>query len=183
MATDVAVVLSQSQARALTYRIRKAGDEFAALLLEAHDGEAWRALGYESWTAYVEAEFEFTRRRSYQLLDQGRVNQRYTDALGEPVHLNEREARVLKDVPPPMPMPTEQPSEAVQRALAEQRAVPKPTSRGGNVRGLDGLIASIRSLNERLESLADERASDEPLTLDLTRSLQRIASTIEGLLR
>lgn len=43
------------------------------LLLEAHDRHAWRVLGYDSWGEYVRTEFDMSRSRSYQLLDQARV--------------------------------------------------------------------------------------------------------------
>ena len=45
------------------------------LLLEAHNRQAWKVLGYDSWGEYVHTEFDMSRSRSYQLLDQANVTQ------------------------------------------------------------------------------------------------------------
>lgn len=63
-------------ADAITARIRNAGEQFGALLLEAHDGRAWKLKGYKSWEAYAAAEFGFARAKSYRLLTTERVNQK-----------------------------------------------------------------------------------------------------------
>jgi hypothetical protein len=60
-------------ARALTERIRRATRHVCLLLLEAHERRVWLALGYRSWEQYVRQEFGFSRTRSYELLDQGRI--------------------------------------------------------------------------------------------------------------
>ena len=49
------MLLDEKAARALTERIHKAGTDFGALVLEAYEGEAWRVLGYASWTVYIKA--------------------------------------------------------------------------------------------------------------------------------
>lgn len=67
------IPLDEHRARQLTERIRDAAEELWALLLEAHEGRAWAALGYPSWEAYVRAEFDMSRSHSYRMLDQARV--------------------------------------------------------------------------------------------------------------
>ncbi|MGW1468481.1 hypothetical protein ACWCPT_29565 [Streptomyces sp. NPDC002308] len=55
---DIATVsLSREQAQELTTRIQAAIEDAWALICEAYTTRAWCALGYESWDAYVEAEF------------------------------------------------------------------------------------------------------------------------------
>jgi hypothetical protein len=135
-----AVMLSNEGARALTERIRVATTELAKLLAEAHDGEAWRALGYTSWSAYIDGEFDFNRRRSYQLLHQAKTIEVLSEAAGEAVAVTEREARSIAGR---LPETAErvaaavgaghEPSEAVKRALEEQRnggwkPTPKPAT-------------------------------------------------------
>jgi len=66
-------VLDESEARALTTRIKDAAQQMALLLLEAYERRAAPALGYPTWEAYVQGEFGLSRSRSYELLDQGRV--------------------------------------------------------------------------------------------------------------
>lgn len=65
--------LSKDEAVALTADIRETGEELFRKLHRAHEGNAWKALGYESWAAYIAAEFDFTRRNADKLVVQGRV--------------------------------------------------------------------------------------------------------------
>lgn len=177
--TTAVVVLSASAAKTLTERIRKAGEDFGRLLLDAHEGEAWRVMGYATWQDYIAAEFTFTRDASYKLLTQARVER----AVGEPVSGKEA-ARVYRAIHASGETLPSEPSPAVQRLLAEQREVqpiPKPSARGHAVRGLPGLIISVRALDETLGRIADERSAEDDLPPDLTRVLQRLATTIEGL--
>jgi hypothetical protein len=92
--------LEPDQARALTETIRSAADVLWVLISRAHAGKAWLALGYESWADYVEAEFDMSRSRSYQLLDQARVVREIEAAVpqGTRVMLSEAAARDLKGV-------------------------------------------------------------------------------------
>jgi hypothetical protein len=68
-------ILGRDEAKELTERIKKGFHETTLLMLEAHRRGAWRALGYPSWERYARQEFGFSRSRSYQLLDHGRVLQ------------------------------------------------------------------------------------------------------------
>jgi hypothetical protein len=74
--------LEEGAARALTERIRSATRQVCILLLEAHEGQAWLALGYRTWELYVRREFGLSRSRSYELLDQARVIQAVSSAAG-----------------------------------------------------------------------------------------------------
>lgn len=91
-------VLDSVGARALTERIRQAAGELWSLLAEAHDREAWRALGYASFKAYVEGEFSMHRVTAYRLIDQARVVAALAEASGvaHALHVSQREARDLK---------------------------------------------------------------------------------------
>ena len=60
-------------ARQVTDQIKTATEEVVKLLHQAQDEELWRHLGYSSWKAYIDPEFEFSTRRSYQLLRYDRV--------------------------------------------------------------------------------------------------------------
>jgi hypothetical protein len=63
------VEMTKSCARDLTDRIKAAVDDVADMLHRAHEGRAWAALGYESWKAYCETEFQMSKQHSYRLLD------------------------------------------------------------------------------------------------------------------
>lgn len=78
-----ATLLDKADATALTQRIRTAAEGVRDMLLEAHDRQAWKALGYNSWSAYVRGEFDMGRAHSYRLLNHGRVIKAIGDATGK----------------------------------------------------------------------------------------------------
>jgi hypothetical protein len=92
--------LNEDDARALTETIRSAADVLWVLIARAHAGKAWSAMGYDSWADYVGSEFNMSRSRSYQLLDQGRIVREIESAVpgGTKINLSESAARDLKGV-------------------------------------------------------------------------------------
>lgn len=93
--------LTADEARALTTEIQQSAERTHALLLRAHEGEAWAALGYDSWRDYATTEFSMSQSRAYQLLDQARVVRAIESASDSTnVELpNEAQARELARVP------------------------------------------------------------------------------------
>ncbi|MGH3499335.1 MAG: DUF5131 family protein [Nocardioidaceae bacterium] len=88
-------------ARELTDRIKSAAEDLYALLLEAHEGQAWSALGYDSWRDYAMTEFGMGQSRAYQLLDQARII-REIEAASDSTNVerpNEGQARELARIP------------------------------------------------------------------------------------
>lgn len=92
--------LTTEQAVKLTETIRNASEVLWVLLSRAHAGKAWLALGYASWESYVYSEFDMSRSRSYQLLDQARVIREIEAAVpaGTQIHMSEAAARDLRGV-------------------------------------------------------------------------------------
>lgn len=95
---NAVTVMTKDEARALTDQIRGAINQAWDLLLSAYEQRAWASLGYASWEAYVRGEFDISRRRSYQLIDQGNVIRAIESAVCTTVHITEREARDIKPV-------------------------------------------------------------------------------------
>lgn len=92
-----ATPLDIRRARTLTDKIKKAADGLWRLIEEAHTSRAWAVLGYKSWAQYVTAEFDMSKQRSYQLLDQAKVTRELEEATGaKGVVIPERAARLLK---------------------------------------------------------------------------------------
>ncbi len=96
-------------ARTVTEQIKDAVDSLWQLLDQMQSEELWRHLGYESWKAYVEAEFDFGVRRSYQLLHHGKLlkelQARTNVHGGDEIHISEEESRGIDpnaDVPEQM---------------------------------------------------------------------------------
>lgn len=97
---DLTTPLSVEDARELTEHIRSTADVLWVLLARAHTGRAWAALGYPSFAAYVQAEFDISRSRAYQILDQARVIKAIEAAApdGTVLNISEAAARDLKSV-------------------------------------------------------------------------------------
>lgn len=89
--------LTETQARRLTERIKKASSDLWRLLKESHDKEAWRTLGYESWIAYVEVECGLAKSHAYRLLRHASVVSALESATDSPAGewLSERDTRDL----------------------------------------------------------------------------------------
>lgn len=59
--TDPVVLVTEIDARTLTDRIKVAVEGTWLLIQEAYTSRAWAALGYDTWDAYVDAEFRTAR--------------------------------------------------------------------------------------------------------------------------
>lgn len=65
--------MTREEAVALTERIRRTQDEWCRLVYEAHERQAWKAMGYRGWTEYVYAELPMSKSRAYQLLARAKI--------------------------------------------------------------------------------------------------------------
>lgn len=92
--------LTYDDARLLTEYIRSTADALYVLLHRAHTGKAWKALGYSSFAAYAKSEFDISKSRAYQLLNQAKLVDEITYALpeGATVTISEAVARDLKSM-------------------------------------------------------------------------------------
>lgn len=88
--------LPREDAERLTKDIQATTTALYVLLKRAHDTKAWISMGYNSWTEYIEKEFDFSRARSYQLINQANVIEEIHEASGTPLYITEREARDIK---------------------------------------------------------------------------------------
>lgn len=95
---EVVSLLDEREARDLTDRIKGHAETLWALLLEAHDRQAWKALGYSSWREYATTEFDMSQSTAYEILTQGRVIREIETASGISgvPEISGREARDLK---------------------------------------------------------------------------------------
>lgn len=90
--------MSEIEAREITEAIRSATTATYILLAQAHEGKAFKALGYETWAEYVKEEFEISPQRSYQLLDLSKAINLIESATpeGTTIKLTEAQARDIK---------------------------------------------------------------------------------------
>lgn len=95
-AQEVSILITKEEAAKLTQDIKSTSTALYVLLKKAHDTKAFIALGYNTWSEYIEKEFEFSRTRSYQLINQANVIDEINDASGEVLYITERDARSIK---------------------------------------------------------------------------------------
>lgn len=89
--------ITVAQAKELTGRIKRSAEDVCRLLEEAHERKAWQPLGYKSWKAYVDSEFDMSKQRAYQLLNYATVRKALEVTTGSTtVDLSERQARRIK---------------------------------------------------------------------------------------
>jgi hypothetical protein len=137
--TQLEFQLTDVEARQLTDDIKETADQLWKLLLRAYEGKAWKALGYPTWEAYTNAEFDMSRDYAYKVLRQGRVIRALEEAVNvynciqeEPVSLHLKEyqtrqiapiietvtARIQEEV---IDVPREQVQEIVAKVVQEER--------------------------------------------------------------
>lgn len=95
---EVPEEMSKEQAREITESIKAASVAVYVLIAKAHEGKAYKALGYESFESYVKTEFDLSRNRAYQLLNLSNTVKAIESATpdGTEVKLTEIQARDIK---------------------------------------------------------------------------------------
>jgi hypothetical protein len=112
------ITVTVEQATAITEAIRSATQGLYLLIQRAHSHKIYTVLGYTTWEEYVNKEFNISRGRSYQLLNQAKVIEEISEAAGTPVYLTEREARAIKDA---LPEITQQIAEDTEGCSPEEK--------------------------------------------------------------
>jgi len=137
MTSAVVAPCTLKQAQALTVRIQTMQADLYDLVTEAHDRDAWKVLGYDSFGAYAEQELSIGRSQAYRLIDQARVIGAVSEAyqISGTAGISERAAQQLKahlevlraNVTAAVEAadPGEEPAAAL-RAVAETRAAVGP---------------------------------------------------------
>ncbi|TAK64049.1 MAG: hypothetical protein EPO22_06105 [Dehalococcoidia bacterium] len=92
--------MTKAEARAATDAIKTATARLWELLLAAYEGEAWRALDYESWRAWAVAEFDYSQSYAYRMLDGARVIAALSEAAGGVSPVGEIPERMAREIKP-----------------------------------------------------------------------------------
>lgn len=90
--------MTEDEATEITGAIRSTITATYVLLYRAHEGKAYKALGYGSWKEYIAGEFDFSVQRSYQLLDLAKTVEVIESVApgGTDLSLTEAQARDIK---------------------------------------------------------------------------------------
>lgn len=98
-------MMTSEEARKRVTAINAGMNNLRAQIIDFHDREGWKALGYDSWTACVESEFEVGRRQIFYQLKAAQVEKNINDSLKSQCNsctesLPERTLRPLTSLPP-----------------------------------------------------------------------------------
>lgn len=171
--------MSEARAQEITEAIRATASVTFALLAQAHQHKAHKALGYDTWEEYVRHEFDMSAQRSYQLLDLHKVIAEIETVVpdGTTIKLTEAQARDIKRELPRLTEEVERavedgedPEDAVNRVVDEIRTERgKDDADGGEAKkeALDS--AKQEGYQSGLEAAADallEEAAGESATLE-----------------
>lgn len=90
--------MTKAAAEEVTEAIKSYATATWVLVKRAHDGKAWKSLGYSTWADYVKTEFDMSASRSYQLINQADVIASLEDAAptGTKLLLTEAQTRDIK---------------------------------------------------------------------------------------
>lgn len=141
-------VMSREDAERITTAIESAATATYALLVSAHEGKAYIALGYPTWESYVHDRFSMSTQRSYQLLDLGKVTSALEEVVpaGTQVRLTEAQAR---DIKRELPLITEKVKERTEGADPDTAAAE-----------VDALIAEAREQQKADRAVIAAKAKD-----------------------
>lgn len=111
--------MTMDEARSITETIKSTMTATYLLVVQAHEGKAYKALGYDTWESYVNQEFDFSVSRSYQLLRMNDVIKEIENVSpeGTTVKLTEAQAR---DIKKHLPELTEKIKEATVESTPEE---------------------------------------------------------------
>lgn len=85
--------LTADEARRLTAEAMGRIERLGEILLVLHERRGYIALGYKTWSSYVDKELDLSRSRSYQILNRARLVREITDGVGEHINLADKLAR------------------------------------------------------------------------------------------
>lgn len=184
--------MSEEEAEEITEAIRSAATATYVLIARAHAQKAHIAMGYETWAEYVNAEFDMSAARSYQLLNMSKVVEEIEAASpeGTEVKLTEAQARDIKRELPKITerikeetreLPPEEASEAVKRVIEEERADKRAEEKAKKAREAELEEARKEARNEAIEEITDQfLEADRPNALTDKAETEMMKVEVEG---
>jgi hypothetical protein len=98
-------MMTQEQARQRVNAINSGINNLRMQILDFHDREGWKALGYDSWTACVEKEFEQGRRYIFYQLQAAQIEKNINDSAKSQCTMVHSEGEGEDNPPFPEPIP------------------------------------------------------------------------------
>lgn len=153
-------LMTAAEAESITTKINESAGALCDLLAEAHDREAWRALGFDTWASYATERLQVSRQRSYQLIDQSRAKATLSAAVSTMVDISERAAREIKPKLKKVAKDAKRrvakgvsPKAAVRAAVSAARKPPKPAAPKARaaVKVRDKVVGHIKPVSTTLD--------------------------------
>lgn len=180
-------VMTHDAAVELTNQIRSTVDATYVLIYRAYKGKCWKALDYDSWGDYVTKEFDMSRSRSYQLINQAQIVQEIEQSVpeGTKVTISEAQARDIEHVIPKITeklkakTANQTPKEAaksIKEAVNEVRAEKKASKEGISVTDGDDLDREARKAEA--QDPANRRPNEKSSLDDTIEEQEPIDTTV-----
>ena len=101
MTTHIVILMTADEARSCADDIKNQTGKLRTLVHDFYTREGWRALGYESFAACAEAEFDRSYQHLYRLVSATELERELSDysPTGETIQLPETHARILNRLP------------------------------------------------------------------------------------
>jgi len=147
--------LTVEQSKDITERIRTTTNVLYLLIKRAHAGKAHKALGYDNFEAYVNAEFNMSRSYAYKLLNQANIIAAIEEKApeGTQIHVGDATARSLKKVLPEL------------LSEVEEKTAGLSADEAGDV--IEDVINNMREQKRQAdEDALDDEDGDEPRQFD-----------------
>ena len=119
--------MSADEARTATDEAKGLAEDLWRRLYVLHEREAWRALGYETWAAYVAAEFDMSKRRVNQLVAHARIVLAIEGQVGTTVPTSEQPTERATRAISSDPAAVARVRRMVRRGVSPRLAVDKAT--------------------------------------------------------
>lgn len=174
-------VMSEAAARRLTEKIRRAVESIDTMLLEAYEGRAHDALGYDTWDRYVKTEFGLSRSEGYRKLDQAKVTRELVNATGlsrgKDIAVSAKQATYLRG---DLPTATAEVAAAVATGVpvteAVKAAVKARTGPGGKV-----MPATSRETNGQAAPARRKLTDDEEIMAAGAELREQLLAWVDGI--
>lgn len=147
--------MSKQAAEQITNAIRSYATATWVLVKRAHDGKAWKSLGYSTWAEYVATEFDMSKSRSYQLINQAEVINALEMVVpeGTQVLLTEAQTRDIKKELP--------------RITEKVKAATQDDEPGVAAQKLNDIVEAERAAIKNDATATDDDGSDDGLDDDV----------------
>lgn len=199
------MALSESEARKLTEELKVEKEHYHELFLKAHEGKAWKNLGYYDFRSWALQELGISESVAYELLRQGKVIQALvTESHGSSLEYSAFAEKSSDDTVTQreiLPLPSKEQSKELGKQLKEPKKMAETWKRAlKQSEGGKPTAKEIKALVEKKEELLQEAVEDptsaynnrapkdpklekERRTWEMRKEIKRFQSNVKSIVR